>query len=157
MVSEKKRISGKKSQKKGNAFEKLVMENGWRNKYSVIRIPNGSRRIGAHAIIPIKSPFDFVVVKKKFIVFLDAKTCGKKYFEHSSIKEKQIQHLYSLYLQEHVSGYLVRFELENKTVFFDAKLLKSRIGIRGSLKSDEGVCIGDSLNFNFDILFQSQF
>lgn len=148
--------AGKKSQEKGEAFETSLRENAGRERYTVVRIPNGARR-GGGFIIPIKSPFDFVLVKKKNVVFCDAKTTEEKTFGHSAIKEKQIENLFALHLQDHVSGYIVRFESHNKTVFFNARLLDSRLGVRGSLKVEDGVEIGSATSYSIDKLFIDRF
>lgn len=148
----KKVKAGRLSQKKGEDFENLMRMRAAIVGYTAIRIPNGARRAGKF-LIPIKSPFDYVFVRGREVIFCDLKTTSKKSFEHSAIKENQINNLYALENHGHPSGYIVRFEIDGVLVFFDASLLLRRSKIKGSLKPVDGIVLGDRERLDFGPLF----
>lgn len=84
----------------------------------------------------VKTPFDFVVSKKKMVLFCDTKTTGEDAFPYSAIDQNQLKHLLPLHENGFMSGYIIHFRNKNAIVFVSAGHL-SEINPRGSIKWDD--------------------
>lgn len=117
-----------------------------------IKIPLGCRRIGQNKIIPVKTPFDYVLIYEGQSVFLDCKSCDTNTFTYSQITRHQIDYLKKVWDHKCRSGYLVNFRKLNYIIFFDADKL-SKLGPGDGLKPQDGQYLGGEECFALGGLF----
>lgn len=137
----------------GLIFETELVQQAWREKFSVVKIPTGAKIIGRvgkrPTLSPIKTPFDFVLVKHGRPIFTDAKTTSEKAFGHSKITPHQLHALSNLEEAGCVAGYLVNFRTLDTVSFFKASTLRN-LNPRQSLKPSDGTHLGTSSNFKLE-------
>lgn len=121
----KRVLAGKKSQAKGQGFEDFIMKRFNRFGWMVKRIPNGARWTGPRKIIPIKSPFDFLAIKKGICIFFDAKRTSSKKLPMIMIKRHQQQHLQDCLDWGCPAGFIVHFESRKEIWFYSPDLQTS--------------------------------
>lgn len=139
-------MSGKLSQRKGVTFENIVFSTAYRQGFHPIRIPLGAKQVGMGKLIRVRTDFDMILVHDQKALFLDLKCTKAKSFPFSSQTEHQIQSLAECEKRGHTAGYLVNFELINQIVFFSASKFKALS--RGSLKPEDGICLGTEMTFD---------
>lgn len=131
-----RRVAGRKAQNKGKGFETFLERACWAQGIVAIRIPDGCRKINGGfgrlpKLLPVKSPFDWILGFEGRVVCLDTKNLGDKRLAYSALKQHQVQALWSL--GKHcVAGYLVFFNELGMLSFFNGATLKK-------------LCSGDSL------------
>ena len=129
------------NKKLGNSFEESFELSAKYSGWTVIKIPDGCKRINHKQTILVKCPFDFVFAKNGLAVFCDAKTTEGKTFPQSKINKNQLEKLLSLHDQKMIAGYVVYFR-ETRTVrFFSAKEM-SEVKPGDSLKEEKGILLG---------------
>jgi len=100
------------------------------------RIPDGCRRVSAHKLLQVKTPFDFVVSCKGQTALIDTKTC-KDTFAHSMIDSFQLQCMMEHLRAGVLSGYVIHFRDHKVVGFVSAKELFTRYRNRGSIQFDD--------------------
>lgn len=143
-----KRIGGQEAQRNGDLFENLIMFFAKRSGYEFIKIPSGCKNLGKK-LIPVKSPFDFILVSKSQTIFCDAKSTKEENFSYSMIDQDQVRNLALLDNGLNKCGYLINFNGLIGFVYVDAlKLVKPRTSI------SHGQCLpmGTIKEFNFNAL-----
>ena len=128
MATFKKRQAGYKSKNAGDYFENMLHFFGTCQRIEVVRIPNGCKVVkirGKLVTIPIKSPFDFIIVKNGIAIFLDCKTVESGNFCYSDLTQHQVNGLFNLERQGITSGYLIYYRNINKIIFYKASVLSS--------------------------------
>ena len=147
--------TGALSKKIGNGFENLFEAESIRSGIKTVRVPDGCRRIphpGGVRLIPVKSPFDFILSYNGRAAFVDTKSIGAKYFSHNKITEHQMQALLCLERDGHVAGYVVNFDHWKQVVFFPA----SRLNLtdpNNSMRVEDGVPLGSVFQLRLRNLF----
>ncbi len=143
---------GKASSKEiGNGFEATFKQMAQMRGWAVVRIPDGCKHVGGGALIPVKSPFDYVLARDGDAIFLDCKQTASATFSHSEIAEHQMNELLSLECEGHRSGYMIFFSKSCQMVFFDATtLFNCRVDM--GLKPEQGILLGNLFTFNLDVL-----
>lgn len=136
----------------GNSFESVFKNQALRQGWSVVRIPDGCLRINKNKIIPIKSPFDFVIGKDGVSVFLDCKTVEGDSFSFSKINPNQLKHLLFLHESKLQAGYLIYFRKSNRVLFSRAIDLVM-VSKNESIK-DSGIPLGCISDFNLDLFLE---
>lgn len=144
-------LGGKKAKHAGNVFEHWLSSCAQRQKFEVIRIPDGCKTLGKGRLIRIQSPFDFLLAKDREAIFLDTKSCAGKSFARSAITPHQAFALSRLEAQGFIAGYLIHFTTLNTVSFFSASHLLD-LKLNESLKPEQGVIIGDSKEININLL-----
>lgn len=142
---------GMKKKVAGEEFELAVQLMANREDWNILKIPSGCRFLSRVKIIPVKSPFDFILAKPNRIIFFDAKSIGDGTFGFSKINQNQLSKL-SLLDCVAPAGYVVNFTKHNQVVFFAVKDLRE-VRFRSSLKPMDGVLLGTSRDFRFDRVF----
>lgn len=143
MKSIKRVVAGRKAKKRGEGFENLLYAEAYRTRWQVIKIPDGCRQIGPKQLVRVRSPFDFVFLKKGFAIFCDAKTTLAKSYSFSDLTIHQVKTLLDIHTNEFTAGYVINFTELNKTVFFDGPTIAS-VELRSSLKPEDGILVGDN-------------
>lgn len=148
-------IAGKKAKKAGDRFEDVLHINALRSGWEVIKIPMGAKMLTKHKMVRVATPFDFVFAKNKDkIIFCDAKTTTGMAFSNSQVKEHQMDKLFALHNKGFKSGYIICFVKKDITCFFSADKLHDASKVRGSLKPEDGIRLGDCTKINLDLLFE---
>ena len=151
-----RQVSGLMAKRKGESFERFVVNAARAEKLFVIRIPDGcvqrKGKGGRPLLIRVQTPFDFVLIKTGLSVFLDSKTTAGKTFPHSLIKHHQLENLLEA-SKAGPAGYLVYFEALDQIVFYSAiKLYGLKKG--ESLKPEDGILLGGRYTMKFAGMFE---
>lgn len=147
MTHSSRKTSGLKAKRNGQAFENIVEFNCERDKWALIRIPDGCRSLGYKNLIRVKSPFDYCIAKSGKVLFFDAKTTLTNTWSYSMTNFKQVDELMKLEAAWQIAGYLVRFEKANKVVFFIASQLRN-LKPREGLQRAQGIELGTNMDFD---------
>ena len=148
-------LAGKIAKARGEQFETLLTHSAESKGFRTIRIPDGCKQL-FRRIIRIKSPFDFVFVRGKQVLFCDAKYVTGKTFTYSMVNFDQVQNLRLLESQGHPSGYIINFnhELESIVCFASARqLFALRKG--DSLSMHSLVRLGSFHSFDLGVIFDT--
>lgn len=152
-----KQISkGRKAKSAGSFFEHAIEHQANRENIMFIKIPDGCRRVRTPIglkLIPVKTPFDFVIGKNGTVCFFDAKSFDKNRLTRSDVVLHQITSLYSFETEKFIAGYLVYFRPINEIVFFDASQLVGLEKTGISLNAEDGTYLGSIEKFNISKLF----
>lgn len=154
MLSKKKNIAkvygGAKAKNNGDAFERLIEKKCTQESIFFIKIPSGCKWVktpyGVRPV-PIRTPFDYIILKNGSAVFFDAKSLSNSALSHSKIKPHQMDKLVDIEKQKFISGYIVHFVEENKIEFFISSKLKN-LRPRNSLYVGDGVELGNKEDFS---------
>lgn len=134
----------------GSIFENRIIMQSRMEEIALIQLPTGARPVGRvgkrPTLIPVKTPFDFVLVKNRSVAFIDAKSTSDKTFQYSQITQHQIQKLDELQREGMVAGYLVHFRTTDDVVLFSADQLMN-LRPRESLAPEHGIWLGRIDNF----------
>ena len=134
----------------GSIFENRIIMQARMEEIALVQLPTGARPVGRvgkrPTLIPVKTPFDFVLVKKHAVAFIDAKSTSKKSFSFADITQHQIQKLDELEREGMVAGYLIHFRTTDDVVFLHAASLME-LKPRESLGPKDGVWLGRINNF----------
>jgi Recombination protein U len=145
------RGNGPKNRKSGADFERFLEMNCRMSQALFIKIPLGCRRLGRNRLIPIISPFDYILVKHGVSAFIDCKTYDKESIAHSDLTTHQVNTLSQVQESGAIAGYLVWHRPINQVVFYEAKKL-FELRPRQSLGIMEGKSIGPCEKINLDLL-----
>ena len=140
----------------GKAFENMVVRSGIKHGITVIRIPDGCEtRRGARGprVVRVRSPFDFVLLKRTQAVVFDAKTTAETTFKYSNLTEHQLGSLKRCSEQAKNAGYLVFFRNFDEVVFYNIDIL-SALRPGKSVKPGDGMILGRSSSIGLDSLFK---
>lgn len=145
-----KRDAGRMAKQMGDTFEQIFEHACVRKSVAVSRVPNGCRRIGAKKLIPIKSPFDWIITHNTTAV-LDTKTIEGDKFPHSKIDHHQVGELLPHELKGAHAGYVIWFRKSNRVMFIRASALATRIRVSGSIKPTDADCLPLGSMNDFDV------
>lgn len=147
----------KSNANRGKAFEQLLKSQAQRQHWEVIQIPTGAKWINRFKVIPVATPFDFVLINDfPNVIYCDAKQTENKTFPRTKIKPHQLECLYKLHSRKFSAGYIVNYVKLNRTVFFSANTLKDcHNGIFKNLKPEQGIEIGTNTEINLTMLRES--
>lgn len=134
----------------GSIFENRIIMQARMEEIALVQLPTGARPVGRvgkrPTLIPVKTPFDFVLVKSHAVAFIDAKSTSDKTFQFSQVTQHQIQKLDELQREGMVAGYLVHFRSSDDVVLLHADRLM-KLKPRESLTPKDGVWLGRIDNF----------
>jgi len=140
----------------GAIFETRLKLQAMEERIAIVQMPTGSRSIGhvgkRPTLIPVKTPFDFTVIKHGETAFFDAKSTDEKRFAHSKITKHQVEKLAEIESQGVAAGYVIHFRQSGLIVFMPASRLKA-VKPRESLGRDDGLPLGTIDEFKLSILF----
>lgn len=125
-------------------FEQRLIDVARSQGFVVLQIPTGCRvqaRGGRPRLIPVKTPFDFVLGSRGVASFFDAKNCADTNFQYSQITPHQLNELMRLELEGFRAGYVVHFKKTGRVRFFAAQEL-ARLLPGESLSESEGEDFG---------------
>lgn len=135
--------------KQGNGFEQIVKTMGKLTGWTVVKIPDGCKHVGKGKIVPVKSPFDFVLSKNGQSIFFDAKTYDQECVNTSQLNYRQLEILYALEFDaKEPAGYVIYFRPVNKVIFFPASILLT-LKTDQSLHHSKGVDLGSIYSLDF--------
>lgn len=119
----------------------------------MIKIPSGCRWVSGVKAVPVKTPFDFVLIKGGKSIFCDAKTTLDKTWSYSSNDPKQVHWLSECAKGGCRAGYIVNFRSISKIIFFSVEKL-SGLRPRESLSPEQGINLSDDKSeMNLGALF----
>jgi len=134
----------------GSIFENRIIMQARMEEIALVQLPTGARPVGRRGakpiLIPVKTPFDFVLIKNHAAAFIDAKSTSKKAFAYTDITRHQAQKLDEIEREGMVAGYLVHFRTTDDVVLIPAHRLME-LKPRDSLGPDDGVWLGHIDNF----------
>lgn len=146
------RSRGLAAKKSGDAFERELMMRCAMEGIGCLRIPNGCKWVGANRVIPVKSPFDFILVYEGKIAFIDAKYRAADRLRFSDIEPHQLRALkIATKGTEAIGGYLCK--LGDELCFFDIAKLSS-LGAGGSLAILDSLYLGLKNSYNLHKIFK---
>lgn len=156
MATTARRISGLRAKRNGQNFEMRFMAACNRYGVSATRIPDGCRRVGARQLIPVKSPFDFVLSYQGKSAMIDTKSYSDK-MPHSGINEDQVRSMLGHELQGSIAGYVIYLREEDVMVFTPASALLAKLKVRGSIGIDDpqSVRLGTPGEFKPRLIFSA--
>ncbi len=149
-------LAGKRAKAEGDSFEHFVEKHARISGINFVKVPMGARMVrgmGGMKMIPIRTPFDYVLAKLGVATFIDAKSTSEGTFKHVLVKEHQLQALLGLERAGFTAGYLVNFRKWNRIVFFSATQL-SDLRMREGLKPEEGLCIGSLYTMDLKLILR---
>ena len=149
MSMKQRSLSALKAKKHGDYFENLLMFFSHRSGFKFIKIPNGCKYLPNGRIVPIKSPFDFILSSDSMTLFIDAKSVEGESFSFSQINQDQVRCLDMVKNKNNKAGYII--DLNKEVIFADIDLLKS-IKPGQSIKKEDGVYLGTTKEFSLEKL-----
>jgi len=132
-----KRMGGLRAKMAGDNWEHLFENSANRSGCEVIKIPSGCRWVSAVRAVPVKTPFDFIVMRAGKSIYVDTKSTLLSSFAYSEIDRHQLHWLSRCAKAGHKAGYIVNFRALKMVVFFSVYTLAG-LGPRKSLKPDQG-------------------
>ncbi len=144
-MKESKSIRGLKAKKNGDYFENIFMFFANRSGFNFIKIPNGCKVLDKGKLVPVKSPFDFILCNSVYTIFVDTKTTKQNVFSFSAINQNQVLNLLKVKNENNYSGYII--DLNGEVVFFCVSKLKT-IKPGESIKKEDGVYLGSIKEFD---------
>lgn len=147
----KSSMSGLLSKRTGDYFEKLIQYQANRVGCAFEKIPSGAKWISARRVIPMRTPFDFIVAKGGKCAVFDAKMIDSDSFPKSMIKPHQLKALLSFHRVGIPAGYVIAFSC-GWVEFFNADILFN-LRHRQSLKAGTGVYLGERDCFDLTIIW----
>lgn len=149
MSMKQRSISALKAKKHGDFFENVIMFFANRAGYKFIKIPNGCKYLPNGKIIPVKTPFDFILSREDQVLFIDAKTTEKETFPFSAIDQDQVRCLDQTQSKGTKCGYVI--DLNGNVVFVEVNKLK-QVSPGESLKKEDGVFLGITRDFDMRLI-----
>jgi penicillin-binding protein-related factor A (putative recombinase) len=139
----------------GNAFEDLFYRLTRLQGIAITRIPDGCRFIGRNQIIPVKSPWDFILSYEQKSAYVDVKTTEENSFSNSMITQHQAEELAQHNRAGIAAGYVVWLRKLNRVFFMPAMELVKRLDQKGSFNHESpfALLLGDIGNFDVRKLF----
>lgn len=134
----------------------MVRHRATRMDASLIKIPDGCRRVHGPKgvrLLPVTTPFDFVLMHRGYCVTMDAKTTDEATFAYSQLDKQQLQSLYICDQNALRSGYIIWFRKPDLVSFLDIKVLR-KVRPRTSVDAHDGIVLGRGSAFDLSILFQ---
>jgi len=144
MVKHRKSV-GLKAKRSGDAFEREIMMRCGLERVGCIRIPNGCKWISGTKVVPVKSPFDFIMVYEGKIAFIDTKVRGADRLSFSDLEPHQLRALrLATDTTEAIGGYLCK--LSGVMCFFSIEQL-CNLERHESLRIEDGLAISNMRDF----------
>lgn len=151
-------IRGKKANAHGKQFEALVQRHANKEGLHIIRMPDGCRTVrtktGELKQLRVQTPFDFVLIWKGSVAFLDCKTFESDRIAKSQLTEHQVEALWQIEQNDCPAGYLIWFRDINSVAYITAKKLKA-LEPRSSILAREMLFLGEIENFELTNIFIS--
>lgn len=148
-------IGGAKAQAFGSMFEELFHSQAVRNGLSVTRFPDGCKRAKGNKLVPVKTPFDWIVSQLgKGFALLDTKTSATDCFKHSLITQHQVTEMLMHARNGIVAGYVIYLREIDRVIFVDSLTLLDLSLKRGSISVSQGLLLGDSSRFDVRHIFR---
>lgn len=139
----------------GQLFERIFQKTCRLCGAAVTRIPDGCRRVTAQRLVPVRSPFDWIVTLRGRTALIDTKTTQGDVLTASSLVSHQIQELSNHERSGAITGYVVWFRNLHRTVFYPAAILLTLLDSGGSIPADHPGSIDlGSETFNIRRLFE---
>lgn len=145
---------GKIAQNIGKNFEDIFERASLRSQVTATRMPDGCRQIGAHKLIRVKTPFDWILSTPRGTALIDTKT-SKENFPFSKIEEHQISEMIRHQDNNVRCGYVIWLRDVDQVIFVSAyKLRAAQYAKRGSIESGDGILLGRSQDFDVRKIWQ---
>jgi len=134
------------SQQLGGAFEDLFVRSCMREQVNCTRIPNGCKILRPGKIVPVRTPFDFIINRGKFAAVVDCKTVQEGTFQRSMATTHQIESMLPIAVSL-PAGYCIHFRDSDQVAFFSVfRINKLKAG--ESLSPEDGLYLGAAGNMN---------
>ncbi len=140
-----KSLIGLKKKVSGDQFEALIGFMASRQGLKCKKIPEGCKRLPGGRIIPIKSPFDFILQTSSMTLFIDAKSTQNYRFNYSQIDQNQLSNLHYLKNETSICGYIINL---NSEVYFFPTTVLLNCKPKSSLLKENGIFLGTKESFN---------
>lgn len=141
MINTTRSRAGRNARAEGVRFENALAFRVKMSGAALVKLPTGARVVGPRKLIPVKTPFDFVLARQGIAAFIDTKSTSEGTFKHDRITPHQLTALVELESQGFKAGYIVWFRKPNVVVFYSASLLLALR--RGSgLRVENGISLG---------------
>lgn len=147
----KSSVSGLLSKRNGDYFEKLIQYQANRVGCVFEKIPSGAKWVGARRVIPMRTPFDFIIAKGGRCAVFDAKLIDSETFGRSMIKAHQLRSLLNFWRVGIPAGYVISFS-NGWVEFFNADVLFN-LRHRQSLKVGTGLYLGTKDCFDLTLIW----
>jgi hypothetical protein len=150
MATFKKIIGGKKGKSEGAAFEAFFATACYFAGLYPIRFPEGGKWIkdkGRMKMIPVKTPFDFIIINDGKTAFVDTKSIINERVIYSFLTPHQVETLSDCEKKGIKAGYVIHFKTTNNVYFFKASQLQE-LKKRESLEQHEGEYLGPLYRMN---------
>jgi hypothetical protein len=135
--------AGKLAKDAGTTFEMLFEAHCNRHQIGFVKIPDGCRRVRTSwgvKLVPVRTPFDFVICKQGMAAALDCKTINKTRFSYTALDLHQLEALAKISAHI-VSGYIIWYRESDRVCFYTIEELRA-LKIKTSLKDSEGLYLG---------------
>jgi len=150
MISQTRRLAGKRAKHSGANFENLFKQICIIQGVECVTIPDSCKQIGARRLIRVVSPFDIILCYNNRAAFLDLKITSSKNFTCSMITPHQVENLRRLSPGGR-SGYVIAFDVG--VYFFDVShLIACKPGTHLDIK--DGVLLGNRIAFDTRRIFE---
>lgn len=137
----------------GELFEDLFLKTCKLQNIAVTRIPNGCRRINRTHMIPVKTPWDWVITYGSRTALIDTKCTLLGHFDCSKMKAHQIKELAMHERMGAVAGYLIWLRKVEKIFFMKASILTELTRGKVDHTHPQALLLGDHLSFDVKTLF----
>lgn len=139
------------SLKEGHQFEAILRTAAIRQGVHCIAMPLGARRVGRR-LVPIKTPFDYILIHKGVCVYVDCKTYDTDSISFTRLTPHQIAALHTIQRFGCAGGYLIHFRKSSAVCFAHAhKLLDIQPG--ESMHGKDMIYLGQVEDFFLGRLF----
>lgn len=156
-VSHARRIAGARAKHNGEIFEQFFERRAYTQGFSITRMPDGCRQVGARKLLRVPTPFDWILSYYGKTALLDTKTIATDAFPNSLIKIHQVEEMMKHHANGLITGYVVHTRKNNAVFYVPTPLLLSVINTRGSISSSHPNCtaLGTLQNLDLKTLFSS--
>lgn len=141
-----------KSKRSGDWFENVIKFHASKQGMACEKIPSGAKWVGPNRTIAVRTPFDFILAFDGKCAVFDAKLINADRFPKSQIKPHQLKSLCAFGAVGISSGYVINFVKTNRVEFFSWEKLAA-LKTRDSLKSGDGLLLGDQQRFDLSLIF----
>lgn len=145
MANINKVIGGRRAKARGASFEHVFEQTCAIQGVDCLRVPDSCRRLGQFKLIPIASPFDFIIGCENKAAFIDTKCVEKGNFTFSQIKPHQLA-AFEKMKRTGRAGYVIQF---HKEVYFAPLSVLRQVQKGQSVDIESCLHLGDS--FFFDV------
>ena len=121
----------------GALFEKMFYNSCNRHHITATRMPDGCRQLGFKKLIRVKTPWDWILTSGGVTALIDTKTVTGDTFNHSNIKDHQVEEMIRHEIDGAIAGYVIWVRETDKIFFVQSSHLVDMMRVRGTIKPDD--------------------